>query len=577
MRLSQGAALFTAIFALAASAQTTAPPRLDLERMDVDPSALGSLVVPTGKTLPVGEFRFGLGPHYERKPLVIALDGQEVSTIVRNRLSTQLFAAIGVTSILELGLQVPLISYQSGESLQAFGLSRPATAGLGTPRLSARLHILDERSHPLDLAGELGVGVPIGSQDALGGDGSPSLMPGVSAGRQLGNVRASTQLAVLLRRRQAVGADRFGSHFGVSGSLAYTAARFRPELIVRAFVPLTQLPTGYEVLAGGRYAISHKLEAFVLGGPGFGQLIGVPSFRAMVGLAFGDIAPVVAAASPCEPWMAHTPEQCPYLDDDGDGILNKDDRCPLEKGLPKYDGCPAPARDHDGVPDDEDRCPDEPGPKERQGCPLHDRDGDGVEDKLDRCPDEPGPASNQGCPIKDRDGDGVPDEVDNCPDEPGPASNQGCPVKQKQLVVITPDQLVIKDKIYFATGSATIEKRSHPLVKQLAEVINKHPNIPLVRVEGHTDDRGDARYNLKLSQGRADSVRKLLILNGVKPERLQAKGYGLERPLESNATPSGRAKNRRVELNIVKLDGKPGTTKRPSTSGRDVLSRESRQ
>jgi outer membrane protein OmpA-like peptidoglycan-associated protein len=580
MRSSHGAAFCTLVVALAARAQTPAPLKLDLERMDLDASALGSLLVATGQTLPAGEFRLGLGPHYERKPLVVALDGQDVNTIVRNRLSTQLFAAIGLTSALELGFQVPLISYQRGENLDALGLARPATAGLGTPRVSARLHILDEGKQLIDLAGEVGVGVPIGNKDALGGDGNVSLTPGLSVGRQFGDVRASTQLSVLLRRSQDVGGDRFGSHFGVNGSIAYMGARFRPELIVRAFVPLTQMPKGFEVLAAGRYAITNRLEAFALAGPGFGQLIGVPTFRAMVGLAFGTVSPAVAAVSPCDPGMAHTPEQCPYLDDDGDGIVNKDDRCPLERGLAKYGGCPIPDRDHDGVPDDEDRCPDEPGPKERQGCPFHDRDGDGVEDALDKCPDEPGPAENQGCPIKDRDGDGVPDAVDNCPDEPGPASNQGCPLQQKQLVVITAEQLVIKDKIYFATGKATIQKRSYGLLKQVADVINKHPNIPLLRVEGHTDDRGGAKFNLSLSQDRAYSVRNFLILNGVSPDRLEAKGYGLDRPLDSNKTSSGRAKNRRVEFNIVNPEAKPGTTEKTSstsTTGQDVVSRESKQ
>jgi len=575
MRLLRRAAFCSALIALTANAQTaTTPLILDLERIDLDPSALGSLLVSTGKTLPVGEFRLGLAPVYEHRPLVAVLDGQDASVIVRNRLSTQLFGAFGITPDIELGLQVPLISYQGGENTDALGLTRPASAGLGTPRISGRIHVLDEDRQLVDLAGELAVGVPIGSKSALGGDGYASFMPRVSAGRQLGDFRASTQLSVLLRHIQAVGAERFGSHFGIDGSIAYSIERFRPELIVRAFVPFTQLPTGYEVLASGRYQITERFEAFALAGPGFGHLIGVPSFRAMAGIAYGEIAPPLAP-SRCKAGQAHLPEQCPDLDDDGDGIPNRDDRCPLEKGLAQYHGCPEPDRDHDGVPDSVDRCPDEPGPKDRQGCPIHDRDGDGVEDEVDRCPDQPGPAENHGCPIADRDGDGVPDDVDNCPDEPGPASNHGCPDKQKQLIVITPEQLVIiKDKVHFAIGTATIEQTSHPLLEQVAKIINAHPNILSVRIEGHTDDRGGAKYNLKLSQDRANSVRDFLISKGVARDRLEAKGYGLTRPLDTNSTKEGRAKNRRVEFNIVRSGEKPGASQRTSTTGRGIAHHE---
>jgi outer membrane protein OmpA-like peptidoglycan-associated protein len=575
MHLLRRAAFCSALIALTANAQTaTAPLILDLERLDLDPSALGSLLVSTGKTLNAGEFRLGLAPLYERRPLVAVLDGQDASVIVRNRISTQLFGAFGLTPALELGLQVPLISYQGGENTDALGLTRPTSAGLGTPRLSARVHLLDEDKELVDLAGELSVGVPIGSKSALGGDGNFSFTPRVSAGRQFGDFRASTQVSVLLRRIQNVGADRFGSHFGIDGSIAYAVARFRPELIVRAFVPFTALPTGYEVLASGRYQVTDRLEAFVLAGPGFGHLIGVPSFRAMAGIAFGEIvAPL--APSRCTAGQTHLPEQCPDLDDDGDGILNRDDRCPLEKGLAQYHGCPEPDRDHDGVPDSVDKCPDEPGPKERQGCPVHDRDGDGVEDEMDRCPDQPGPAENHGCPIADRDGDGVPDDVDNCPDEAGPASNHGCPLQQKQMVVITPEQLVIiKDKVHFAVGTARIEQDSHALLKQVAKLINDHPNIPMIRVEGHTDDRGGAKYNLKLSQDRANSVREFLISNGVRRERLEARGYGLTRPLDTNSTKEGRSRNRRVEFNIIKSGEKPGTSQRSSTTGRGAVTQE---
>jgi OmpA-OmpF porin, OOP family len=108
-------------------------------------------------------------------------------------------------------------------------------------------------------------------------------------------------------------------------------------------------------------------------------------------------------------------------DADGDGIIDKLDRCPWVKGHWTAEGCPD--QDGDGVEDLEDRCPHDPGPPHLNGCP--DADGDGVPDIDDRCPYQPGPPALGGCP--DTDGDGIPDIDDFCPRLPGPRSGRGCP------------------------------------------------------------------------------------------------------------------------------------------------------
>ncbi|MEO1448392.1 MAG: PorP/SprF family type IX secretion system membrane protein [Bacteroidota bacterium] len=110
-------------------------------------------------------------------------------------------------------------------------------------------------------------------------------------------------------------------------------------------------------------------------------------------------------------------------DQDGDGIKDKNDKCPDVPGIRRYGGCPD--SDGDGITDLEDLCPTQPGPKERNGCPALDRDGDGVLDKADECPDSPGLIAFKGCP--DTDNDGLPDRVDRCPEEPGPRVHSGCP------------------------------------------------------------------------------------------------------------------------------------------------------
>lgn len=110
-------------------------------------------------------------------------------------------------------------------------------------------------------------------------------------------------------------------------------------------------------------------------------------------------------------------EGCP--DQDMDGIIDAQDKCPTLPGLASLMGCPD--QDNDGVIDPEDECPTEAGPAATKGCP--DTDEDGVADKDDDCPEKPGPAERMGCP--DSDGDGFYDNYDNCPEVPGP--NQGCP------------------------------------------------------------------------------------------------------------------------------------------------------
>ncbi len=109
-------------------------------------------------------------------------------------------------------------------------------------------------------------------------------------------------------------------------------------------------------------------------------------------------------------------------DEDGDGIPDKEDRCPKQFGHPTARGCPD--RDGDGVEDSEDICPDEPGIKILAGCP--DSDNDGIPDYEDACPFAAGPEKLQGCP--DSDGDGIADREDWCPRLPGLTWKGGCPL-----------------------------------------------------------------------------------------------------------------------------------------------------
>jgi outer membrane protein OmpA-like peptidoglycan-associated protein len=204
-------------------------------------------------------------------------------------------------------------------------------------------------------------------------------------------------------------------------------------------------------------------------------------------------APVAAAPDPCAPGQAHTPEQCPALDDDGDGIPNGEDQCPEQAGIPELHGCPA----------------------------------------------------------VDTDGDGIPDYLDKCPDQPGVAEYQGWPPPAPSRAEIGAGKIDIEEKVYFDTGKAVIQQRSHALLDDVARLIVANPQVGVIRIEGHTDDRGSAQLNRRLSLARAEAVRGYLVSQGVDAARLQAQGFGPDRPAQPNTTAAGREANRRVEFVIL--------------------------
>ncbi|HMU99049.1 MAG TPA: OmpA family protein [Chitinophagales bacterium] len=230
---------------------------------------------------------------------------------------------------------------------------------------------------------------------------------------------------------------------------------------------------------------------------------------------------------------------CP--DTDGDGIPDKDDECPEVAGVIEHNGCPD--TDGDGIPDSKDACPTVKGVAEFGGCPNPDSDGDGIVDSADKCPNEAGPLSTAGCP--DKDGDGIADKDDKCPNEAGPASTKGCP----EAKVIQEANTGFKD-IQFDLGKATIRPESYSILDNAAKImIEQLPNAKF-EIGGHTDSKGSAALNNKLSQSRADAVVKYLISKGVDKSRLTAKGYGSTKPLVSpEKTEADYQTNRRIEIN----------------------------
>ncbi|MEZ4485316.1 MAG: OmpA family protein [Syntrophotaleaceae bacterium] len=114
------------------------------------------------------------------------------------------------------------------------------------------------------------------------------------------------------------------------------------------------------------------------------------------------------------------------------------------------------------------------------------------------------------------------------------------------------DRLIIRLKaMNFAVGQAVIEAQNYPLLSKVQQAISLFGE-PLAIIEGHTDSTGSAAANLALSQQRAEAVRSYLVANNTLPaKKIEATGYGSERPLASDQTAAGRAINRRIDIVLI--------------------------
>ena len=197
-------------------------------------------------------------------------------------------------------------------------------------------------------------------------------------------------------------------------------------------------------------------------------------------------------------------------------------------GLHVYFGGPACASEPEPLPP--------PPPPPPPAAPV-DSDGDGVTDDLDRCPGTAAGAQVDavGCEL-DTDGDGVLDSKDKCPKTPkgDKVDADGC-------------SLTLRLEVQFDNNSSQLRPESFAYLDQVATRLNELPSITGV-IEGHTDSNGSDAYNQDLSERRALAVLQYLRDKGVAPARFTAQGLGESQPIADNATPEGRAQNRRVIL-----------------------------
>lgn len=136
----------------------------------------------------------------------------------------------------------------------------------------------------------------------------------------------------------------------------------------------------------------------------------------------------------------------------------------------------------------------------------------------------------------DQDNDGIPDEKDLCADTPKnyKVDKDGCPNK-------------LTLNIKYKYDSDLHDAASQPDIDQLVKFMQDN-NRYTIEIQGHTDSRGEEIYNKKLSQKRADALKKILVQNGISDKRIKTIGLGESKPIASNFLEEGRAKNRRTEI-----------------------------
>lgn len=481
---------------------------------------------------------------------------EEFDEVISDQLTLDLMGSFALVDWVDIALEIPLHIMNKGDAAGFTNYGPIDGFAIGDIRLSTKVKILarEKEDEGFGLAADLNLGLPTGDKEAFVSDGFtilPTLLAdfkasGLTVMANLGyRIRLESDVNLYLDEipvgseldwRLGVGYDALPEELQVIGELHGSASDFEAAT------------TNIEGVLGMKYALKDLGLNFSFGvGAGFTTGYGNTKFRVLGGVGYG--VPGISDA-------------------DEDGFLDEVDKCPNDPedkdGFEDDDGCPEDDNDKDGIKDTDDKCPLEPEDadnfQDEDGCPDPDNDGDGVLDGTDKCPsdleDKDGFEDTDGCPDPDNDKDGIADTDDKCPNK---AENKndfedddGCP--DEKLAKVVKGKIVIMDKVFFKSGKSKIQKKSYPLLEAVTRILNANPDIKKVRVEGHTDDKGNDKKNLKLSKARAKAVKNFLISKGVDAGRLIDDGFGETKPIEvckRKGKKKCRANNRRVEFVIV--------------------------
>jgi MYXO-CTERM domain-containing protein len=511
---------------------------------------------------------------YAHNPLVYETRVGDMSTqstaIVAHQLVGTVGLALGLFDrvVIYGGLPVSLVN--TGASAVGF----PSADGtmVGDPYLGVRVRLFGERTDLFALAIQLTGTAPLANlvdaHERFTGEQTFAFLPRLNGEFRLldGQLRIGLNLGGRFRQETTLQPNLVvGQELTYGVGVTYSVVPNVLDLMVEGYGStafdhfFAREWTPFEVLGGGRVHPMCDLSIGLAAGGGLTRGYGAPNFRGILDVGWAWDArchtePVVAEPEP-------EPEAPVPGDTDHDGILDPSDACPTEPEdvdtFQDDDGCPDPDNDGDGVLDVNDGAPMEPedrdGWQDEDGVPDPDNDGDGVPDTSDGAPNDPedrdGFQDEDGVPDPDNDQDTVPDATDECPLAPGRPEDHGCP--QSVRLDTETGQIIILQRVEFATNRDVILERSFPILQEVYAVLQANPQLTRIRIEGHTDDRGRDDRNLDLSRRRAASVMRWLVEHGVDAGRLAGAGCGELHPIDTNATTDGRQANRRVEFHIV--------------------------
>ena len=581
----------------AAAAGVTAPaPDINAQSFESAPAKYDGLLVRSARPQGDADWQLGATLHYARRALAFANrtgDVGLVQTVLGDLWMLDLGVARGYGKwTFEATLPVALMMRGGGPNLLA--IDRPLAPAFGDLRVGARRHLWRRSVRDfgeVDVAAMALYAAPTGATGSwLTNGGARVDLFGLGTWRYAGwQVDAAAGLRLRpLERLDAQVADPATGQAKVDGNgqpVIETALAVGSEVVVQiaggrrwlaerlggrlalqikgaAAADATVDQTLAEVLAQADWRLARGAwRVFGAVGGAMTSGYGAPQLRVMAGLRF-------------DPGLLAN-------DADGDGLDDRDDRCPTEAedkdGFQDADGCPDLDNDADGVPDSVDRCPlvpeDRDGRDDEDGCPDLDDDGDGIPDAQDKCPtkaeDWDGYDDTDGCPDPDNDGDGIPDEDDLCPnaaeDKHGPDRMDGCPdVPTPAAVSDEGTRLRLQGRIGFTYATANVSAAGLKVLDAAAAYLRAHKELQALEVAVFTDSNG-ARAALKAqSQARADAVKAYLVKkSGLASHQIRAVGRGAAEPIGDNHTLAGRSRNRRVELRILKRLAPPPSRAAP--------------
>lgn len=490
-----------------AQAQDRAPlPKLQLQRFRPAPGPGDYLTVFGSPVLEHLDWHIGGFADYSDTPLQISTLNTPYRRTVSSQVHLSLFGSVGFLDIIEVGLLAPVIFWQASEDLQPIlPQNSPRSKDLDKialedMRLTAKFKLLGLDKYPVGLALVTALTIPVGNDDAFASDGGVGAEALLAADYVLfralrlgGNLGFRYRPGQRQLREVTIGNELT---WGVATHLPFITKNTDVVAEVNGAVSLATKTEGVRGVVQGEVpveilgALRYRVRRNVTltGGFGAGLTDGVGAPNFRAFLGLGG------------QWVTGGWLRTDYGNPNFRGALRPcDDKEYGPNVLLDAWGCPVPEREFANVPDDKS-----------------------VDTMLNVPPQ----------PVR--------------PPEPEPE-----PTKPER-VIVTDKNIIITEQVHFATGKDTILEQSFDILNDIARVMERNPQIDLLRIEGHTDSVGREDKNLDLSQRRANSVRRFLIEYGIEARRLEAIGYGQSTPIADNKTKEGRAQNRRVEFTIMR-------------------------